>query len=122
MRQIKFRAWGVDAEVMHDWNTVQKIDKWWNHEALILMQFTGLLDKNGKEIWEGDIVKMYVFDASPVPLEIKTSVLFHEGVFTVIKVNEEPISLRDAVITSNKTKKGLEIIGNIYENLELLNK
>lgn len=138
MREIKFRAWNKEkkefsrnqSEVRLENNSEgvfhlhQKDGKvfgyYMNCGHIEISQFTGLLDKNGKEIYEGDILKMYIFDTSPIPLEIVTSVSFHEGTFTVLKMNNEPVSLRDAIVISNKTKQGVEIIGNIYENPELL--
>jgi len=64
---------------------------------LILMQFTGLTDKKGKEIYEGDIVSDDGFTA-PVELDIKDGLTW--GSFTDVQNGE--------------------VIGNIYENPELL--
>jgi len=69
-----------------------------------LMQYTGLKDKNGKEIYEGDIVK-------------GTGGEFNEEVWEA-GWNED----RDFIgwsITPQNCEDGLEIIGNIYENPEL---
>lgn len=122
-RIIKFRAWDKISQKMKDWDYIQlNCSFGWLFESYaVAMQFTGLLDRLGKEIYEGDIVKMYIFDNSLIPLEIITSVSFYEGTFTVIKMNEEPLSLRDSIFLSNKTKQGIEIIGNVYSNPELLN-
>lgn len=113
MRTIKFRVWDGERMVVP-----ATIANGLNESSL--MQFTGLLDKNGKEIYEGDIIEMFISDTSPVPFKVTTSIFFHEGVFCVLKMNEEPLTLREAIIISNKTKKRLEIIGNIYENPDLL--
>lgn len=71
--------------------------------AYELMQFTGLKDKNGKEIYEGDLV---AHNASAKPIDVE----FIDGTF-------EPFSKSDFGWTSTLC----EIIGNIYENPELLN-
>src|SRR4051812_17759551 len=65
MRTIKFRAWDKANNKFHyDFDLTSQFDGRisWNYETteltdIELMQFTGLLDKNGKEIYEGDILK-----------------------------------------------------------------
>lgn len=77
-----------------------------------LMQFTGLTDRNGKEIYEGDVVKYRMFD---YPFQYKNGgyknyeVRFSDGSWEI----EEDLSLRQYC-------KECEVVGNIYENPELL--
>ena len=80
-------------------------------EDVELMQFTGLLDKNGKEIYEGDILKFYFgskWERDQVQYDDKYA----------------HYSLKESNITLNffiENEDTLEVIGNIYENPELIN-
>ena len=60
MRTIKFRAFHNGAKEMLYENRVGDVFKWYQeHQDIEIMQFTGLTDRNGKEIYEGDIVKLH---------------------------------------------------------------
>lgn len=117
MREIKFRAWVIDApeespyenNTMYDWDSVVDDCNWfikcnelvnddYDLKSFILMQYTGLLDKNGKEIYEGDIVYSTYYRHN---IEI-------EDIFTMYKWFDYPES------------EEFEIIGNIYESKHLL--
>ena len=130
MRSIKFRAWDTHEEVM---NRVDYIDfangivglsneNVRDYEQPVhrvkFMQSTNLLDKNGVEIYEGDIVKwghlnQWSREQPHRIAEVKfdPDIQFHSqvGVF-----NFGSFAYRDT------TETDLEVIGNIYENKELL--
>lgn len=72
-----------------------------------LMQFTGLQDKNSKEIWEGDIV---LREKEDLPLQV----VFNDGAFGLFDENN---GMEDDMIFD---ADALEVIGNIYENPELI--
>jgi uncharacterized phage protein (TIGR01671 family) len=91
-----------------------------------LMQFTGLTDKNGKDICEGDLVKYRLyFDGPPSKtpkgrpfIEVIVPVRFRNGVFSPDDVGKRmpPYST-----TYNEWWMNSEVVGNLYENPELLN-
>ncbi|HEL2204525.1 TPA: hypothetical protein TZE22_001878 [Streptococcus suis] len=82
-------------------------------ERFILMQSTGLFDKNGKEIFEGDVVKIVEENGDS---EI-SAVAFKDGAFGMTIIE---IFVPFAAMSILRVDYTLEVIGNIYENLELV--
>lgn len=124
MREIKFRAWNwkemrYDVNI-NDGKPVRKWYQWfseWNdiHNSEP-MQFTGLLDKNGKEIWESDILQ-YINNEWKL-----TDIYFVEWnkrwfIWRWSKRKEGEFNNCDGL---DCPEKDMEIIWNIYENPELL--
>ncbi len=118
MREIKFRGWWKDTlEPIPDFMEQYTMDilNGLPDNSFIYSQFTGLLDKNGKEIYEGDIVR----EQLKIP-KIHQVLWFDEGagfVFQNIKDTDD-CWCPNEYATANL----FEIIGNIYENPGLLDK
>lgn len=126
MRQIKFRAWDEINNLMHyddvPEDKIKTHDLVWSIGMMCgsLMQYTGLKDKNGKEIYEGDIVQLpddweeYGWMACE-----KREVFFLDGGF---RLKPKPIKPRPHG-RGHWIEEGhyLEVIGNIYQNPDLLN-
>lgn len=126
MRSIKFRYRfnnRVTNEIITQICTIQDIENRpfspnlfgsLQFEVLSRDMWTGLLDKNGKEILEGDILKINSNYETDEPVESIAKVFFKDGAFQT--------DFHDALLRIG-LKRGnwiLEVIGNIYENPELL--
>ncbi len=86
----------------------------WEEDG-ILMQSTGLKDKNGKEIFEGDILNDKLWAKSAGFDEVNVEVKFNKPHGTWEGLHKE------GLVFSPSTFKRLEVIGNIHENPKMLN-
>ena len=136
-RIIKFRAWDKERKKMSDNYSVFGIgEHLTDYDNLEIMQFTGILDKNGKEIYEGDIIKEEILNDDGITRKPHiTNIIYEKARFATIsrycKDKGKSGILNDLIWPENpdliKTKTGdfqdtqIEVIGNIYENKDLLN-
>ena len=141
MREIKFRYYDElyesmesVAKIRFECGKVQEI--WLSNGSSIdfmngngrfkLMQFTGLLDKNGKEIYEGDIVRTFISSKCDQPqlrdyeqigavTYVQGKYLLHEKLY-----KEDDPDFYGGICVLEPGEYEFEIIGNIHDNPELL--
>lgn len=133
MREIKFRAWDKERNIMigvdYPDNWGNEDDEYWGdvfeiglseitdiaqNDRFELMQYTGLKDKNGKEIYEGDVIRY--FEGCTIGV-----VIFGECVFeSYYVVMGWTVSGAYDFMFYQEEANRMEIIGNIYENPDLV--
>ncbi len=122
MRAIKFRAWDPELGML-SWETINDrlmLDFEYD-EKTIFMQFTGLKDKNGKEIYEGDVVRVYEHTFSPYDFIVEFSEVNYCWWLTGVITREDGTSFQSYSFSNlNGFQSDCEVIGNIYENEDLL--
>lgn len=128
MREVKFRLYSKEEKEMFYPEHIEKIDFYnkfarvegkgfygyfdFSEDESVLMEYTGLKDKNGKEIYEGDII----IHKNPKPFrDLIYEIVFLKGGFA-IKNNDYIKDLSEFLKESSKA----EVIGNKYKNPELL--
>lgn len=127
-REIKFRAYIKNQERMCGWDGVDGVRTYFREMSLdkdvCLMQFTGLKDKTGKEIYEGDVVRWH--DTSEdidkgwsrtAIVEIGPDLFFH---CFDIGGKEHNRDFHYGNFIWKETEKYFEVLGNIYQNPELI--
>lgn len=111
MKEIKCRAWDKKINKFHFWDSIsQPYDNIFWHmakeEDMPVTQFSGLKDKNGKEIYEDDIIQKE---------NGVWGVIIYKAPFFEVTISETQSSLY-----TKEWIEDSEVIGNIYENHELI--
>lgn len=131
MRVIKFRVWDKERKVMYHLledrfsfgrDEGERAASWEDifaeqREELIPLQFTGLLDKDGKEIYEGDIVSVNYGKCHTNPLGLNRigKVIFDKrSAAFQVKIKDSAVQVSFGIVHK------CEVIGDIHENPELL--
>ena len=111
MRIIKFRSWNHRDKTMDiPDNIANDIDG----DKYQIMQYTGLKDKNSNEIYEGDIVHLDEYYGSGLNYEV----IYDSGSWLLVE--NKGVGMEDDDFLAHYREGEIKVIGNIYENPELL--
>ena len=130
MREIKFRAWNSIDKVYVDWSTMMQtafnrgemhlLYTMFHNRHYELEQLTGLKDKNGADIYCGDLLAWPENSAYVFKVEFKLGCYvarcYHKGELSGVDY------LNPTLIKRKNAKCPLEVIGNIHQHRELLEK
>lgn len=135
-REIRFRAWDKDSgQMLYDVQDVydspymppkdengKDVDKCvgqsfgdiLSNPGMVVMQYTGLKDRHGKKIWEGDLIELDGYG--------KGKVMFSEGMFQYVPLKGSWVIEPGVTCKSfyPVTSCPVEVIGNVWETPELL--
>lgn len=134
MRDIYFRAWDKKLKKLTNYSISDIFIEFYNKDTdcweidregkrFVLRQYTGLNDKNGKEIYEGDIL---ISKASENPKDHKMWLVSYQDGGFVIDYKHKPKDKRkrskcetEVLCEDNIWLYGMEVAGNIFENPKL---
>ena len=125
MKNIKFRAWEINKSLAGKMSKPFTLTDIHNNglgtfgDSYEFMQFTGLKDINGKEIYEGDIVNaVQNYHGKPSSIMFNAKIIYNDNVgsFMISYKNINDVFVNDEIWL----RYFLEVIGNIHENPELL--
>ena len=110
-RELKFRAWdGIGNYGMQYYDSIEELVVYFSpHKFQEVMQYTGLKDKTGKEIYEGDLLGVKSFSF------LHMLVVIYDNEKAGFRLGCDFASIYEAVDFYS-----LEVIGNIHENPELI--
>lgn len=129
MRDIRFRAWYPNEAAMGKRGMLHNVHSSLEGQSLndlilevgeigiVLMQYTGLKDKNGKEIYEGDILIISIAGGT---IEILADVSWNNDEARFVSVPKNKLHQGDSRLAPDYYTHYGEVIGNIYENPELI--
>lgn len=126
-REIKFRAWnGMNMFEVCDIDfSNNKVGEMFRHslrneydtiEDVELVQYTGAKDSDGMEIYEGDVVQVTVLNVKERKTELVPAVIEYIAPNFAVRVIKD----NEVILGDKDDWEGLKVIGNIYENPELL--
>lgn len=119
-RKIKFRFFCPAAEkFIQNYHYEGYVDQLFdpNNKILVSSQFTGEKDNFGNEIWEGDVIE---FKRKGQDEVFRAEIEFTEGAYLVKVVNNEGTLQRFWLYHLRDYNQDIKVIGNIFENVELL--
>lgn len=131
MREIKFRGWDVELKQMvyndeqtgyieYETNPIRALNAILNgdDQGYIYMQYTGIKDKKGKEIYEGDIVLVKAEGYEPIISQVEWGGTEYPA-FDLPDYDDYEMNAF-ASIYHSEPKETIEVIGNIYENPDFI--
>lgn len=125
MREIKFRAWDKEHKRWTNYSIADDLPRFYDKHTgcwktdkegkrFILSQYTGLKDKNNREIYEGDVIKAISFARWIGVVEYSDE----NSAFIFDDLDKKYRG--DSIVFMSQFDQGFKILGNIYENPELL--